>query len=260
MNSQTVLCHIQAGVGKVTLNSPDTMNALDAGVVEGLKSTFNELGANQSVRAVVVTGTGKAFCAGGDLKLMRRGLNAIAGREYILDVQQVVLALIRLDKPVIAAVNGYAVGAGFSLALASDIVLASEEARFGQAFLNVGLVPDLGSMYFLPRTVGMHKAKELIFTGKTVVASEAYEMGLVNRVLPAEELLPAAISLATQLAAGPSKAMAMVKRTLNRSREMNLESVLELEAYAQGLCFTTPDHREGVDAFINKRKPNFPRD
>jgi len=160
-------------------------------------------------------------------------------------------------KPVIAAVNGYAVGAGFSLALLCDLIIAADTAKFGMAFIKVGAVPDCGALYFLPRLVGLPKAKELVFTGANIDAAEAYRIGIVNRVVPAAELLPEALRLGQQLADGPAVALALAKEILNASSSLSLEQVMELEIYAQSLCFQTEDHKEGVIAFLEKRKPVF---
>jgi 2-(1,2-epoxy-1,2-dihydrophenyl)acetyl-CoA isomerase len=162
-----------------------------------------------------------------------------------------------LEKPVIAAVNGPAVGAGFNLALAADILIASEAAVFSQIFTRLGLVPDLGGLYFLTRVVGLNKAKELCFTAKKIGAAEALALGIANRVVPADRLLDEARKIAVEIAAGPPTALAMIKTLLNKSSNSTLEQMLEYESYAQTLAYTTPEHREGVAAFREKRAPDF---
>ena len=162
-----------------------------------------------------------------------------------------------MEKPVIAAVNGYAVGAGCSLALACDIIVAAENAKFGQAFVRIGAVPDLGGAYFLPRAVGLHRAKELIFSGRNIDAKEAERIGLVSRVVPPDELMLAAVELAAGLAKAPTKAIALAKQLLNRSVETDLGTFLLLESFAQSIAFQTKDFEEGVAAFLEKREPKF---
>jgi 2-(1,2-epoxy-1,2-dihydrophenyl)acetyl-CoA isomerase len=165
--------------------------------------------------------------------------------------------LYMLEKPVIAAVNGPAVGAGFNIALAADIIIASDKAVFSQIFTRLGLVPDLGGMYLLTRVVGLNKAKELCFTARKIDAAEAFALGIVNRVVPAQELMPAARTLAREIAVGPPTALAMIKTLLNKSSTSTLEQMLEYESYAQTLAYTTTEHREGVAAFREKRSPDF---
>jgi 2-(1,2-epoxy-1,2-dihydrophenyl)acetyl-CoA isomerase len=204
-----------------------------------------------------LTGEGKAFCAGGSLRELEGGMRAIAAVDYMKDVSELIVAITKLEKPVIASVNGAAVGAGFSLALACDIVIASDNARFSQTFAKVGLIPDLGGLYFLPRIVGMHKAKELIFTAKMLNATEAFDLGLVNHVVPAEELDAFTMKLAAEIAGGPMKAIALSKSILSKSFQLSLADVLEYEALAQAICMQSDDHKEGIKAFNEKRFPAF---
>jgi 2-(1,2-epoxy-1,2-dihydrophenyl)acetyl-CoA isomerase len=164
---------------------------------------------------------------------------------------------VRLEKPVIAAVNGLAVGAGFNLALAADIIIAAEEATFSQIFVQVGLVPDTGGLYFLTRLVGLNKAKELCFTGRRLSAREAAELGIANRVVPAGELMAASQALAAEIAAGPSAAIGLMKTLLNQSSTSTLDEMIELESYAQALAASTAEHRESILAFQEKRRPQF---
>ena len=173
---------------------------------------------------------------------------------FLADILQ---PLVNLEKPVIAAVNGAAVGAGFNIALAADVIVASEKAVFSQIFTRLGLAPDLGGLHLLTQVVGLNKAKELCFTAKKISAAEALALGIANHVVPAEELLAEARKLATEIAAGPPVALSMIKSLLNKSSNSTLEQMLEFESYAQTLAYTTPEHKEGVAAFREKRLPNF---
>ncbi len=259
MEHQNVLLSVSDGVATITLNRPEAMNPLSPALVEALLAAVDAVAADDTVGAGVLTGAGRAFSAGGDLKDMAAGFSGAEGRRYIQRLNAVVQRLVDLEKPVIAAVNGHALGAGANLALATDIVLASEQARFGQIFRRVGLIPDFGGLYFLPRLVGLARAKELVFTGAVIDAHEAERIGLINRVVPHAELLPAAQALAADLAAGPRAAMAMAKAILNRGSELDLPTILQVEALGQGLLFRTEDFAEGVRAFLDKREPRFSR-
>lgn len=257
MAYETLIYEKEDGVAIIQLNRPETMNALESKMVEELFEVTNNISKDIDVGAVILTGTSKAFCAGGDLRRMVEGFTPVEGQEYCRTIHPWVKAFANLEKPVIAAVNGFAVGAGFCIALFCDIILAAEQAKFGQAFVNVGLVPDLAGMYYLPRLVSLQIAKELVFTGKNIDAHEAHRLGIVNEVFSSEELMTEAKKLAHKLASGPRIALGQAKKILNISTNLNLESLLELEAYAQGLCFQTEDHKEAAAAFIQKRKPVF---
>jgi 2-(1,2-epoxy-1,2-dihydrophenyl)acetyl-CoA isomerase len=218
---------------------------------------LRDFGSDEQSRVGIVTGSGKAFCAGGSLNELGEGLTAGAGVEYMKRLNEIILTIHHLEKPLIAAVNGAAVGAGFSMALACDIVIASENAIFSVAFPKVGLVPDLGGIYFLPRIAGLHKAKELYFTGETLKAVKAFEMGFVNHVTAPDELMAFSMKMAARISQGPPKAFAMGKALLNRSGQLCLEDVLAYEAMAQAISFQSEDHREGIVAFREKRVPFF---
>jgi 2-(1,2-epoxy-1,2-dihydrophenyl)acetyl-CoA isomerase len=253
-----VLFELNDGVGTITLNRPEALNATNDEFYRHLGRLIREIADNAEVGCVVITGAGRGFCAGADVKAMNPEMNLLARRKrhrWIL--ADILRPLVNLEKPVIAAVNGPAVGAGFNLALAADIIIASEKAVFSQIFTRLGLVPDLGGLYLLTRVVGLNKAKELCFTAKKIDAAEALALGFVNRVVPAEELMPAATGLAREIAAGPATALAMIKTLLNKSSNSSLEQMLEYESYAQTLAYTTPEHREGVAAFREKRTPDF---
>jgi 2-(1,2-epoxy-1,2-dihydrophenyl)acetyl-CoA isomerase len=258
MEFQDILLKKEDGVAIVTLNRPETLNALSLSMREGLATVFEGFRSDDTVRAVVLTGAGRAFCAGGDVKGMADARSSVDMRDFIRgSVHRAVKAMATLEKPVIAMVNGVAVGAGCSIVMACDLIIASEAAKFGQAFIRVGLSPDWGGAYFLPRLVGPAKAKELLFTGKLIDAREAERIGLVNQVVPPEELEPTVISLARQLAQGPTKAIGIAKMLVTRGLELDLGSLLDYEAYAAAVCVQTEDHHEGVRAFIEKRPPVF---
>jgi 2-(1,2-epoxy-1,2-dihydrophenyl)acetyl-CoA isomerase len=210
------------------------------------------------VRSVLLTGEGRAFSAGGDIMQMDpdRGPEVTRKRMAYL-LEEVVMPLAQLDKPVVAAVNGHAHGLGLSVALACDIVYAAQSAVMSFAFTKVGLAPDGGASYFLPRAVGLNVAKELMLTARRLSADEAQDLGLVNRVFADEDLVGEATELARKLAAGPPIAMGVTKRLLNSSLLRSLEGVAEAEAYGQALAMSSEDHREGINAFREKRDPKF---
>lgn len=258
MSETLLLTKGDNGVAVLTLNRPEALNALNNQMRADLNAAMADVRDDPGARALVVTGAGRAFCAGGDIKWMLEAHpTSVQVYDRMRSLHRWLTALVTMDKPTIAAVNGVAAGAGANLALACDLVLAAETARFSQAFVRIGLVPDAGGFFFLPRRIGLARAKELIFTGNIIEAREAERIGLVNRVLPDEQLMPEALDLARQLAQGPTRAIAMAKSILNRSFNLSLEEVLELEAYAQSLAFGTEDHREGLQAFIEKRAARF---
>jgi 2-(1,2-epoxy-1,2-dihydrophenyl)acetyl-CoA isomerase len=255
---ETLIYDVKNGVGTVTLNRPEVMNATNDQLYQELSALIREIADDDRVGCVVLTGAGRGFCAGADVKTMNPEMKLLARRKrhrWIL--ADILRPLVNLEKPVIAAVNGTAVGAGFNLALAADIIIASDKAIFSQIFTKLGLVPDLGGMYLLTRVVGLNKAKDLCFTARKIDAAEALALGIVNRVVPAEDLLVAAAALAEEIAAGPPTALAMIKTLLNKSSNSTLEQMLEYESFAQTLAYTTPEHREGVAAFREKRKADF---
>ena len=245
-----------AGVRTLTLDRPDSLNALDRGLKEALLGAFRGAARDTNVRAVILTGAGRAFCAGQDLR--ERGEDApslaVELRERYIPLIQ---AITRLEKPVIAAVNGVAAGAGFSLAVACDVRIMADAASFVSAFGRIGLVPDSGLSWFLPRLVGPARAAEIVFTTDPVDAATAERIGLVNRVVPSDRLLPEAHALAARLAAGAPRALALAKRSLAFALDHDLESTMAFEAQLQGLAGRTADHAEGVRAFVEKRPPRF---
>lgn len=245
------------GVATIALNRPEVYNALNDEITFELQDALKAVAKDQKVRVVVLTGEGKAFCSGQDLKA-----GAAQGKRSFIDSLQkrynpLILGMRNLPKPIIGRLNGVAAGAGCSLALACDIIVASEEASLIEVFINIGLVPDSGSSYFLPRLVGMAKAFELCSMGNKVNAKDALALGLVNSVVPAAELDAAVKRYTDYFATAPTKAIGLIKKMLNKSATSDLEGMLEYEAYLQEIAGATADHREGVTAFLEKRKPNF---
>lgn len=254
----SVLVEKRGKISIIKLNMPHKMNAFEKPLRDDFRAALERFRDDEESHVAIITGEGKAFCAGGSLEDLKGGkLNPVSGVSHMSEHNELILLLTRIRKPVIAAVNGVAVGAGFSLALACDIIITANNARFGQVFANVGLVPDMGSTYFLPRAVGMHRAKELIFTAKLVKAEEAQNLGIVNHVVLPEELEARAIDLASKIADGPGFAFALGKEILSKSLESNLDEMLQKEGTAQCLCFESEDHKEGVNAFYEKRAPKF---
>jgi 2-(1,2-epoxy-1,2-dihydrophenyl)acetyl-CoA isomerase len=253
----TVLRDAAEGVLNVTLNRPDALNSFNVEMKEALLAALKDAARDKSVRVVVLTGAGRAFSAGQDLKERQEANAADLGTELRLRYNPIVLAMRRLEKPVIGAINGVAAGAGISVALACDIRIASEAASFIEVFGRVGLVPDTGSSWFLPRLVGYARAAEMSFTADPVDAATAERIGLVNRVVAADQLMAEASALAARLAKSAPIAMALAKRALNRSLETNLEHALEFEAELQAIAGRSTDYAEGVAAFVEKRPANF---
>ena len=250
-----------AGVATITLNRPDRLNALTFEVYRELTDTFAALRTETQVRAVVITGAGRAFCSGGDVhdiigELFKRDMEGLL--EFTRMTCELVANIRALRKPVIASLNGTTAGAGACIALASDIRIASEEAKIAFLFVKVGLSgADMGAAYLLPRVVGLAKATELLYTGDFISAAEAERIGLYNRVVPADQLKTTTREFAERLARGPAFALAKTKELLDREAHMNLEAALECEAQAQAICMQHPDYREAYDAFVNKRAPKF---
>ena len=244
-------------ISTIVLNRPDLMNSLSSEMVKELMMALEYASGQQDIKVIVITGSGRVFSAGGDINALALGMSSIKGRDYVEEVNGVIRFITGTEKPVIAAVNGYAVGAGCNLALAADLVIASTNARFSEAFLQMGLVPDAGGTFFLPRLVGLHKARELVYTGRVLDALEAEKIGLINRVVEPGELEEAVASLAKQLANGPSRALGLTKMLFSRSLNTNLDDALAFEAFIQGICMQTDDHREGIKAFFEKRSPQF---
>jgi len=255
MSYKTIILDKRDSIAKITFNLPDQMNFLDLVMREELKDALVDIGNDSATKVVILTGAGKAFIAGSDIKTME-GLTAPAARDRLKNVQKLIHLMTELEKPIIAAVNGFATGAGLHIALASDMIIASDRAKFREAFVMIGLIPDLAGFYFLPLRVGLPRAKELMLTGRLFDAQEALSMGLVNRVVPHEDLEREVTALAGTLAEGPTRAYGMIKSALNQW-PLSLPAFLELEANLQSVAFATRDFDEGRRAFIEKRKPKF---
>jgi len=244
------------GVVEIRLNRPDKLNALDEETYLALTSVFHEMHEDQTVRAVILCGAGRGFCSGSDIGAMLKTTGP-AARARLQRRHAAVQAVYRIEKPVIAAVHGPAAGIGFSLAMASDMIVASETAYFQQAFTNVGLVPDGGAVFFLAQRLGVGRAKDLVMTSRRLGAREAFEWGVVNRLVTEDALETEARSLAASLAAAPTYVLGLAKKMFAASCSPSLETVLEIESYAASVARASGDHREGVMAFREKRKPRF---
>jgi 2-(1,2-epoxy-1,2-dihydrophenyl)acetyl-CoA isomerase len=258
MSYQTLLYDVSDRIATLTLNRPDAMNATTDEMYQELQGLIPQIAADRDVACVILTGAGRGFCAGADLKARKDDATPLERRarhRWIL--KDVLEPLYRLEKPVIAAVNGAAAGAGFNIALACDFIVASEQASFIQAFARVGLVPDLGGLYLLGRVIGINKAKELCFTARKVSAEEARSLGIVNHVVPHDRLLDEARAIATKIAAASPTAIAMTKNLLDKSTNATIDQMLEYESYAQTIAYLTPEYEEGVLAFREKRAPDF---
>ena len=255
MAYETVTLARAAGVATLTLNRPEAYNALDMTLGRDLFHAVLEADDDAAVRAIVVTGAGKAFCAGGDVKAFAENLDHIGAliKELTTYLHGAVSRLCRSEKPVIMAINGVAAGGGMSLALAGDLVLAAESARFTMAYAKIAATPDGSSTYYLPRLIGVRRALELYLTNRALSAREAQEWGLITRVVPDAELASAADALARELAQGPTRAFGGAKRLFHQSTWESLETQMELEAQAIAASGRTDDFRAGVTAFANKQ-------
>jgi enoyl-CoA hydratase/carnithine racemase len=258
MQNATLQMDINDGVAVITLNRPEVRNAIDDEMRQDFVAMLDQVTRDSAIRALVLTGAGKAFCAGGDIRGMRERMAAPAGQLAFNGwsrqqrTHHAVAALHNLPKPTIAAVNGAATGLGCDLALCCDFVMAAETATFAMTYILRGLIPDGGGMYFLPRRVGLARAKELIYTGRTVPAQEAHALGMADRLAPADALLREACDWARALGAGSGAALALSKSVLNQTFELSAEQVFALGSQAQAICYTTEAHQESVRAFLEK--------
>jgi 2-(1,2-epoxy-1,2-dihydrophenyl)acetyl-CoA isomerase len=264
---EDLLFEVKDNIGTLTLNRPDKRNALTTSMYEGMRHVFEITKKNDGIKVLIITGNGIGFCAGSDAE--NRLLVHIAGEQYTKAIEEtradlldpVMLyfapALYKLGKPTIAAVNGVASGAGLSLALLCDIRIASEKARFAASWLNVGLTPDVGATFTLPRIIGMEKALKFFVTADTIDAKEAERINMVSQVVSHDNLMKEARELAIKITKGPSVAIELTKRAVTQSLTSELETQLYFENYAQNICFMTADFREGVNAFRQKRKSEF---
>jgi len=260
MTFKNILFESEGGIGTITLNRPEKLNALVSEIRQELLHVLDTIREERGIRVVILTGAGRGFCAGGDIELLSRLREAgdLEGLKRLLETGREVLNAIReLPKPVIAAVNGAAAGAGFNLSLACDIRIASEKATFGATFARIGLHPDWGGTYFLPRLVGMAKACELIFSGAMLGAAEAERIGLVNRVVPHDQLILEARALAAKILSNSPIPIGLAKGSIYKSLDGNLKEAFAREMEAQIACFQSEDAREGFRAFLEKRSPIF---
>jgi 2-(1,2-epoxy-1,2-dihydrophenyl)acetyl-CoA isomerase len=258
MTYQFILFEVDQGVARITLNRPDVLNSIHTAMSGEIQEALGHAAREREIRAVLLTGKGRGFCAGQDLDEVRPGgavndFAAHARKAYT----PIVRGLRALEKPVICAVNGVAAGAGANLALACDLVLAAEEASFVQVFAKIGLVPDTGGSFFLPRLVGMARATALAMLAEKITAAQAVDIGLIYRACPAASLDEEASKLAVHLATQPTVGLGLTKRLLNASWGNDLDTQLELEAECQGAAGRSADYAEGVAAFLAKRKPVF---
>lgn len=253
----TLITQIQDSVLYITLNRPEVFNSFNQEMAFALQNQLDEAASNAEIRAVVITGNGKAFCAGQDLAEATDPngpeLQSIVGQHY----NPIILKIRNLEKPVIAAVNGVAAGAGANIALACDVVFASESASFIQAFSKIGLIPDSGGTFMLPRLVGLQKATALMMTADKVMAADAEKMNMIYKAVPDAELMPKVTQFAIQLAQMPTKGLGLTKRALNLSLSNNLEEQLAVEEALQTIAGNTYDFNEGTTAFLEKRRPVF---
>ncbi|HEY5074073.1 MAG TPA: enoyl-CoA hydratase [Pyrinomonadaceae bacterium] len=248
------------GIVTITLNRPDRLNALVGHMRRDLAEALEEAGSDPEVRVVVINGEGRAFCAGGDVQFMAELVERNDSEEFarlLGAARRVVLAIRQMTKPVIASIEGPASGAGFNLALACDLRIASRTATFSQSFVKLGFLPDWGGTYFLPRMVTSNIACELFFLGDTIDANEAFRLGLINRVVAPEQLEAETQKLAERLRDGPAVSIAAAKHAVYASEHDSLEQMLQYEVEAQVRCFESEDGREGVRAFLEKRPPRF---
>jgi len=257
MEFKYIIYEKSEGIATITLNRQEALNAFNKEVIEEILQALEDIKADENIRVVILTGAGeKAFSAGADIKAMKR-MNALKARELSLMGEKLCNALENLEKPVIAAINGYALGGGLEVAMACDIRIASENARMGQTEINIGLIPGWGGTQRLPRLIGKTKAKELIFTGKIIDAKTAEQLGIVNMVVPADKLKEAVHQFALELSLKAPVALKVAKSLINKGSEISLDAAIALEREGFGVVASTEDLQEGVSAFIEKRKPTF---
>ncbi len=252
----TVRLETDNGVATLTLDRPEKLNAMSDAMWNALHEHLGAIAGDESVRAVILTGAGRAFCSGGDIDNMAKS-TIVTGRARSKNRHRVITALYSLEKPVVAAVRGPVYGIGNGLALACDLVIASDTAKFSMAFKKVGVVPDGGALFFLTQLLGIAKAKELVYTARPIAAQEARDLGLVMRVVPDDRLEAEARALAQELASSATYALALAKKMFHAMAVPSLEQLLEMETLASGIARLTHDHKEGVAAFKEKRPPRF---
>ena len=258
MQYETILANLADGVFTITLNRPDTLNAFNDRMIRETTTAFKNAGKNADVRVVVLTGAGRGFSSGQDLKDMQGRDEAISIGDHLRHgYNKLISTMLKLEKPIIGSINGVAAGAGCSVALATDIRIASHKASFIQVFSNVGLVPDSGSTWILPRLIGYARAYQMAITAEKIKAEQALAWGLVNEVVPADQLPEITSAWANRLATGATQAFGLTKRAMRRGLTSSLNEALEYEAYLQDIASETDDHKEGINAFLEKRKATF---
>jgi len=259
--TQELIYTFKEGVAKLILNRPESRNAITMTMFAGIREVAEEVGRNDDVKVLIITGAGRGFCPGADMSLLRDAVGGeTLGKAHnnLVEPFGYLSVIVRnLAKPIIGAINGAAVGAGLSIALLSDIRIASDQAKFGAFWVRMGLVPDYGGSYLLPWAVGLSKALELTLTGDLIDAYEAEKIGLISRVVPHEDLMKVTEELALKIAKGPSVAIELTKRGMCRALNNDLETQLEFEGYGQNVCFKTEDFKEATSAFLEKREPHF---
>ena len=254
----TLLTDLTASVFTLTLNRPEVLNAFNDQMAEEVQDALKQAERDAAVRCVVITGAGRAFCAGQDLGALRSRGEEVSFRAHLQHTYNPIIAKLRaLEKPVIGQINGAAAGAGLGLALACDLRYVAEGARFRMAFSGIALAPDSGTSFFLPRLIGYHRAFEMAATNEPMTAQAALALGLVNSVFPADELAARVREIAEKLAQAPTKALGLTKRAMNRAFQLSIEEALEYEAHLQEIAGRSTDHKEGVAAFLEKRAPQF---
>lgn len=251
-----VLYAVENGVATITMNRPKSLNSMNDGLINGLHEALDKAVADAEVRCIVLTGNGKAFCAGGDLSYLNNLTGTAEKKAFIAKVGDVAKRITTIEKPVIAWVNGVTAGAGVNLMLACDLIYANTKARFGESFAKVGLIPDCGGLYFLPKAIGVHRAKELMFTGDLIDAATALQIGMLNDVCEEETLKDTVYAMANRLANSAPLAIGLTKKYLNNTA-LTLDEVLAIEETTQPLLMGTDDCKEGIAAFYEKRNPVF---
>ena len=258
MSYETILYAIDDGVATITLNRPQTLNAFTDQMIAETTDAFKQSGRAKEVRCVILTGSGRGFSSGQDLAdVQERGDDFSIGDHLRHGYHRLIMQMVTLEKPIVGAINGIAAGAGCGVALATDIKLASDKASFMLAFSKVGLVPDSGLNWMLPRLIGQARAYEMAITADKVPAQQAYEWGMINRVVPADQLMATAVAWALKLANGPTFAFGLTKRAMNKAWESTLPQALTYEAHMQELAARSHDNKEGIQAFLEKRSPEF---
>jgi enoyl-CoA hydratase len=256
MKYANLILEKEDGIGILTMNRPEALNALNMDVLKDLKQAVADIAADDEIKALIITGAGKAFVAGADIKAMQP-LNPVQARNFGIFGHTILRDIEKLEIPVIAAINGFALGGGCELAMAADIRLASEKAKFGQPEVGLGITPGFGGTQRLPRIVGEGIARELIFTADVIDAQEAYRVGLVNHVYPADTLLDEARKMAVKIAKKAPVAVKLSKAAINRGMQVDIDTALNVEADLFSICFATRDQKSGMEAFLNKARPEY---